>query len=495
VIIDDGGADDETGQKDLNQVVLDEANYPDSIEVSWNWDDTARTGNNTSDACSLFDTDADGKANFAVCVIAGGDPLSYQETVVYSCGDDQSDRCTSPVAVIPDPATTCSAALVANSDPFGVVGSPYYDADHVTGNTCNATDECYTDDLVASCTIALSDFGGGNPQLLNVCAYPSSQPNSDPAECIVTPGAGFLTIVKVADPNDGTAFEFNASEAATNGVSSWTINGSGSVQLIPYLETTTLDLSEVVPANWELDSAACMINGETTGTFDAALDPATITDIEIRAGLETTCTFNNTGATGNIIVRKVANPVGTTAVFPFDPSWSDTNFNLSEGSPPFMMSKGSGPLPAGTYTVSELVPSNWKLTDLVCADPDNGSEVDFTTATATVDLDANETVTCTFTDTKNGRIKIVKEIPIKNYTGTQKFEFDPSWSETNFFLGKSQVYDTNYTLAPGVYSVAEVNIPAGWRLDKSSCNDGSPVDAINLSAGETVICKFANLPQ
>jgi hypothetical protein len=380
-------------------------------------------------------------------------------------------------------------------DPFGVPSSPYYDPNHVTGATCNATPGCYTDDFVARCTVQTSDFGGDYPHLINVCSFNSGQPNSDPSDCVVTPESGFLSIVKVADPDDDTAFQFNASEASTYGDTTWTINGSGEILMIPYPTTETLDLSEVVPAGWDLTSASCTIAGTTgtTGAFDE--ETATITDLEIREGLETTCTFNNAMPMGNIIVRKVANPVGTTAVFPFDPSWSDTNFNLSEGSPPFMMSKGSGPLPAGTYTVSELVPSNWKLTDLVCADPDNGSEVDFTTATATVDLDANETVTCTFTDTKNGRIKIVKEIPIKNYTGTQKFEFDPSWSETNFFLGKSQVYDTNYTLAPGVYSVAEVNIPAGWRLDKSSCNDGSPVDAINLSAGETVICKFANLPQ
>ena len=65
-----------------------------------------------------------------------------------------------------------------------------------------------TDDTVASGTVVLSDFTT-NPttaKLLNVCSYESASPTSNPEECVITPDSGFLTIVKVADPNDGTAF-------------------------------------------------------------------------------------------------------------------------------------------------------------------------------------------------------------------------------------------------------------------------------------------------
>ena len=41
--------------------------------MSWNWDTIGFSGANTGDACSLFDTDADGKVNFAVCVTIEGD--------------------------------------------------------------------------------------------------------------------------------------------------------------------------------------------------------------------------------------------------------------------------------------------------------------------------------------------------------------------------------------------------------------------------------------
>ena len=151
-----------------------------------------------------------------------------------------------------------------------------------------------TDDTVASGTVVLSDFTT-NPttaKLLNVCSYESASPTSNPEECVITPDSGFLTIVKVADPNDGTAFQFNASAASTNGDSSWTINGSGSVQLIPYLATNTLDLNEVVPAGWTLSSASCEIQSATPAPTGTSTSTG-VNNLEIESGLETVCTFTD----------------------------------------------------------------------------------------------------------------------------------------------------------------------------------------------------------
>lgn len=44
---------------------------------------------------------------------------------------------------------------------------------------------------------------------------------------------------------------------------------------------------------------------------------------------------------------------------------------------------------------------------------------------------------------------------------------------------------------PGLYAVSET-VPAGWDLTSTSCDDGSPPTAIDLSAGETVTCTFEN---
>src|SRR5262245_14114657 len=68
-VVDDAGADESSspGQKDLNFLTVDYApTTPGTLPVTWGWDDTAWSGSNTGDACSLFDTDGDGKANNAM---------------------------------------------------------------------------------------------------------------------------------------------------------------------------------------------------------------------------------------------------------------------------------------------------------------------------------------------------------------------------------------------------------------------------------------------
>ena len=104
-----------------------------------------------------------------------------------------------------------------NSDPFGVPGSPHFDPTHLLNNACDANPGCNTDDVVADATIVLSEVGGSFAFLLNVCSYPSGIPGSAPSDCVFAPNVGFLTIVKSANPNDGTAFTFNSSAAATTG--------------------------------------------------------------------------------------------------------------------------------------------------------------------------------------------------------------------------------------------------------------------------------------
>ena len=312
VAVDDAGADDEPGQKDLNWLSIDYgAPGATALTVKWGWDDTATSGANTRDAGSLFDTDGDGFANYSLYVTVATDG-SYT-TQLYSCeADSRTDRCAGP-ALAGTFASTATVAMPADSDPFGVPASADFDAAHVTGNTCRDTAGCYTQDTVATANIQLADFG--NPAdafLLNVCSYPSGEPNSDPSDCVFAPNNGFLTIVKVANPDDGTSFPFNASAQSEPGDTSWTITGSGSQSLISYGPTTTLDLSEAVPAGWKLDSASCAIQtaaptatGTSTGTG--------IDNLEIRSGLETICTFNDSLAQGTLrVIKQVVNDNGGT---------------------------------------------------------------------------------------------------------------------------------------------------------------------------------------
>lgn len=303
VSVDDAGADDEPGQKDLNALSVDYG-LPGAtvIDVKWNWDNTSTTGNNTRDGGALFDTDDDGFANYSLYVTVATNGTWV--TQLFACGgDSNSDRCSGP-SLVGTFSSTATVSTVTNSDPFGVLSSPDFDQTHVTGNTCATNPACYTADTIADTNIVLADFvGTGTPTLLNVCSYPSGQPNSDPSDCVFEPNSGFLTIVKDANPSDGTEFTFNASEASNDESTSWTIIGDGSVQLISYSATTTLDLNEVVPTGWNLNSASCAIQTATpepTGTGTAA----GVGNFEIRSGLETICTFTDTKQNAAMTVEK-----------------------------------------------------------------------------------------------------------------------------------------------------------------------------------------------
>jgi hypothetical protein len=72
----------------------------------------------------------------------------------------------------------------------------------------------------------------------------------------------------------------------------------------------------------------------------------------------------------------------------------------------------------------------------------------------------------------------------------QKFEFDTNYG-SNFSLADGEQNDSG-NLVPGTYSVAEVNIPAGWSLTSATCSDQSNPNSINLAAGEHVTCTFTN---
>lgn len=160
-----GGANEPPdGQTDLTRVGVDTATLPATLGVQWNWDETSLPGSNTGDGCAMFDTDADGRVNYSVCVTAGGDPLVLESTTLYSCGDDKVDRCTNPELI--DPFTTSCTVNQTATDPF------------------TEGDE-YPDDTTADCSIVMSEVGGASAELVNVCSFPSREPNSNPFDCIL----------------------------------------------------------------------------------------------------------------------------------------------------------------------------------------------------------------------------------------------------------------------------------------------------------------------
>jgi len=77
----------------------------------------------------------------------------------------------------------------------------------------------------------------------------------------------------------------------------------------------------------------------------------------------------------------------------------------------------------------------------------------------------------------------------------QEFPFTltggPSALNQSFNLANGQTYRSGAVSSGNGYNVAE-SVPVGWDLTSTMCDDGSPVDNIDVAPGETVKCIFEN---
>lgn len=96
-----------------------------------------------------------------------------------------------------------------------------------------------------------------------------------------------------------------------------------------------------------------------------------------------------------------------------------------------------------------------------------------------------------------GEIIIVKvAVPDTESTvSDQGFPFTltggPSALNQSFSLTNSQTHSSGAVLPGDGYNAAET-VLAGWNLTNATCDDGSPVDNIDVAPGETVTCTFQN---
>lgn len=95
--------------------------------------------------------------------------------------------------------------------------------------------------------------------------------------------------------------------------------------------------------------------------------------------------------TGTIIITKSTSPAGGTGFDFTDDVPGSGSFSLDDGGQQELTG-----VTAGTYTVTELLPAGYSLTDVSCSDADSAGNP--FARTATVNLEAGETVTCTFTN-------------------------------------------------------------------------------------------------
>jgi len=530
---DSGGANNGPGQKDLTLMGWYEDKGPladasdDVLDLIWNWDEITVSGNNTLDACALFDSElpqGDGFINAAICgtvqkVNGPSGGMFLKSTTVYTCSNAKQDRCTNPaLQAAPSATDLLAGGLAVNAQ--GVVqpipANPY---DLVTStDPFNPLGDGSPKDTTIRIRIKRTWLNGltpsGLPRLTNVCSYPSQEPNSDPSDCNNPPGGGFLKIVKDAIPDSTLDFGFRVvstpSGAGENNCPSATpcsvnVKEGTPAQFSLLIGLTDVTENSVVPS-WSLTGASCVEDGTTTsagGSFDGT---SKYSGASIKSGVITTCTFTNTRDTGTIKVRKVLDPSNDGGKFVLTiTSGATTVGSLTNAGHNALLEKT---VDTGTgYTLTETADTGTTLTNYnsawTCTDGSSGSGTTISGLTVT----KGATIDCTFTNTLKQGTLIVRKIVdnTANPSATPKiakdFSFKDNGGSTVAFPAEPGDGDQDssgltstvvLTVAPNsTHSIVE-NAVTGYSSTYAAVPGSNSCTNLTVAGGATVTCTITN---
>ncbi len=291
-------------------------------------------------------------------------------------------------------------------------------------------------------------------------------------------GLGKLIINKTTYGGDGT-FDYTVSGASSSAQHITTTNGTGTTGEIA-VAAGGYSVSETAKTGWTQTGASC---SDETG---ASYNPSNIT---VGIGKTVTCDFVNTKL-GTIIVKKHMD--GGTGSFDFTGNVSGT-INTNDG-----ILTTSNVLP-GTYTSIEGPATGWTLQSIVCDDGKSQtvSTGDTRTRTATFKVDAGETVTCTFTNSKLPTLTLIKTVTKDNGGTAVPTDWTLSASGPTPISGATG--DNSITSAlvdAGTYDLSESGGPSGYTPSSWSCaiNNNAPIigSSVTLSAGDNATCSINN---
>jgi uncharacterized repeat protein (TIGR01451 family) len=300
---------------------------------------------------------------------------------------------------------------------------------------------------------------------------------------------GRIVVDKVTDPSGAAqAFDFDPSWG-----SSFELADGDTPQDSGPLSPGTYNVTETVPAGWELTNVAC-----TAGTYD---------NIVLEAGETVTCTFTNTER-GTIVIEKQTDPAGGTGFAFTDDIEAPFNFSLGGGG-----TKTFFDVEPATYTVREVnplvMPGSYALTNLVCVeDGTENSTTDVVDRRVGIALEAGETVTCTFTNSlRTGQLEVVKVL--QPYTDWGRFSLQIDGVTDPDAQGVGDGGSTGVETVPiGGHTVGETG-SFGTRLDAYdiaiSCVDeggtGTQVASTNTASSlavtvnedDYIVCTITNI--
>jgi uncharacterized repeat protein (TIGR01451 family) len=215
-----------------------------------------------------------------------------------------------------------------------------------------------------------------------------------------------------------------------------------------------------------------------------SFDPATTNNSDSE---QTTVTQGPQG--GTIVLAKQTLPDGDPMTFTFS---GDAAGTIGDGG---TINKAVAP---GRYSSTEVVPNGWDVASILCDDTDSTGNP--STAVATFNVAAGETVTCVFTDSKRGTVAIKKTTDPTATPGSFSFSGDLAGAiAAGGQLSRSNLPTTN----DATYTATETDPAPTFDLASIVCDDNSSARpstgtvttrtaVFRLDPGETVTCTFTN---
>ena len=334
-----------------------------------------------------------------------------------------------------------------------------------------------------SFTSQLKDFVSPVPVNITNCGKVIIRKQTDPQMGSSSPDFGY-TKAFGTDPSTSNTFSLKDDGVQTfNNV----LFGSGYT-----VDETT------IPGGWDFVNVNCSASSGVTPTISGSLVTFAIDD----ASDVLDCTYNNR-ARGTIIVEKITDDgsgafdftSGTLTPSPFTLQTSAAGAGGKD-------SRTFGDLSPGTYDVAETVPAGWNLVSSTCSSTEAGD----TSTPAAIDLDGNETVTCTFHDARErGAIEITKtrkhaasgssaDVPHPGVTFTVTGGSTPAAGVTAVTNAQGVACVDNLVVSSlaGNYTVKET-VPAGYHVVGSDTQSGIAVSEGTCSSGPAKV-SFKNMP-
>ncbi len=286
-----------------------------------------------------------------------------------------------------------------------------------------------------------------------------------------------LTVKKVSVGGNST---FGFTSNTPLGDFNLTTSGGTATTSTVAVPTGTFDISEVVPAGWDLTDVSC---SGATPTITTKVTITAVKDANI------VCTFTNTRHTANLVIKKVA--VGGNSTFGFTSDTPLGNFNLttSLGAAETL----SVAVPTGSYDIAEVLPANWDLTGVICT----GAQYSTSGTQVTIAATKDASIVCTFTNTRNtARLTVIKNTVGGN--GTFGFTSNTPLGDFNLTTVNATATTSTVSLVTGTYDISEV-VPAGWDLTDVSCTGATPTitTKVTITAVKDadIVCTFTNTRQ